>query len=137
MTRTAALLRHAAAPRAGISNRQLARQPAPVFLPGPDAPSQIPAGPQRGANPADDMAAITRRFLGTRPGSEAALRRAGNEWAATAVAMIRTSAAASGAPHAQAIAENEASEIPGAVTQLLTDYFGPGVTRDRDSVRQC
>ena len=137
VSRTAALLRHAAAPRAGISNRQLARQPAPVFLPGPDAPSQIPAGPQRGANPAEGMAAITRRFLGTRPGSEAALRRAGNEWAAAAVAMIRTSAAASGAPHAQAIADNEATEIPGAVTQLLTDYFAPGVPRDASSVRDC
>jgi hypothetical protein len=137
VSRAAALLRHAAAPRAGISNRQLARQPAPVFLPGPDAPSQAPAGPQRGANPAEGMAAITRRFLGSRPGSEAALRRAGNEWAAAAVALIQTSAAASGAPHAQAIAENEASEIPGAVAQLLTDYFGPGAARDRDSVRQC
>ena len=137
VSRTAALLRHAAAPRAGISNRQLARQPAPVFLPGPDAPSQIPAGPQRGANPAEGMAAITRRFLGTRPGSEAALRRAGNEWAAAAVALIQSSAAASGAPHAQAIADNEATEIPGAVTQLLTDYFAPGVPRDASSVRDC
>src|SRR5215208_6237897 len=137
VTRTAALLRQAAAPRAGISNRQLARQPAAVFLPGPDAPSQIPAGPQRGVDPAEGMAAITRRLLGTRPGGEAALRRAANDWAAAVVAMIRASAGASGAPHAQAIADNEASEIPGAVTQLLTDYFGPGVTRDRDSVRQC
>lgn len=140
VSRTAALLRQAAAPRAGISNRQLARQPAPlppVMLPGPGAPSQIPPGPQRGVNPADGMAAITRRLLGTRPGNESSLRRAADGWAAATVALIRTGAAASGATYAQAIADNEAAEIPAAVTQLLADYFGPGVARSGDSLREC
>lgn len=136
VSQSAAVLRQIAAPRPGIGNRLLARQLAQTeFLPGPGAPSQIPAGPQRGVNPADGMAAVTRRWLGMRPGSEAALRRAANEWATAVVALIRAGAAASGAPHAQAIADNEADEIPGAVAQLLTDYFGPA--RDRDSVPQC
>ena len=136
VSQSAAVLRQIAAPRPGIGNRLLARQLAQTeFLPGPGAPSQIPAGPQRGVNPADGMAAVTRRWLGIRPGSEAALRRAANEWATAVVALIRAGAAASGAPHAQAIADNEADEIPGAVAQLLTDYFGPA--RDRDSVPQC
>src|SRR3954451_4472695 len=136
VTRTAALLRQGLAPRARGGNRVLARQPTgTVFLPGPGAPTQIPAGPQRGTNPADGMAGVTRRLLGTRPANEAALRRAANEWADAVVALIRAGAAASGASHAQAIADNEASEIPGAVAQLLGDYFGPA--RDSDSVRGC
>jgi hypothetical protein len=51
--------------------------------------------------------------------------------------MVGAGAAASGASHAQAIAGNEADEIPRAVSQLLDDYLGPSAGRERGRLRLC
>jgi hypothetical protein len=138
VSRDAALARRLAASRSGLPNRRLARYvTSTLFLPGPSAPSLIPPAAQRGPNPADGIAAVTKRLLGKRPASAAALRRAATGWADAVVVLIGAGAAGSGAPHAQAIAANEADEIPRAVSQILDDYFGPSAGRGGGGLRDC